>query len=171
VSDDALVVLAPVPGRVVAMADVPDEVFAASLVGPGVALDPPREPGDAVAPVAGRIAKLHPHAFVVVAVLPEGGAGVLVHLGIDTVKLEGAPFTLHAAEGDQVTAGDRVVSMDVAAVRAAGMSPVTPVVVMDAKAETVPPVESGAAVATGDVLFTWPAGSWRPPGEPGTAIG
>jgi PTS system glucose-specific IIA component/PTS system N-acetylglucosamine-specific IIA component len=158
VTEPALVVTAPLPGTVLPMAEVPDPVFAGSLVGAGVAVDPDLDAGvlDAVAPVEGRLLKVHPHAFIV---LHPSGRGVLVHLGIDTVKLEGAPFTLHAAEGDQVAAGDRVVSMDVAAVRAAGMSPVTPVVVMDAKAETVPPVESGAAVATGDVLFTWPAGS------------
>jgi PTS system glucose-specific IIA component len=62
----ALVVFAPVPGRVVRMADVPDPVFAASLVGPGAAGDPIRSRHRAVAPVGGRIVKLHPYAFVVV---------------------------------------------------------------------------------------------------------
>jgi PTS system glucose-specific IIA component/PTS system N-acetylglucosamine-specific IIA component len=76
---------------------------------------------------------------------------------MDTVKLEGAPFTLHVTEGDDVTAGDRVVTVDVTAVRAAGMSPVSPVVVMDAAADTMPPVTAGTLVAAGDVLFRWPA--------------
>jgi PTS system glucose-specific IIA component/PTS system N-acetylglucosamine-specific IIA component len=107
------------------------------------------------APVSGRLLKVHPHAFIV---LTAAGRGVLVHLGIDTVELDGAPFTLHAAEGDEVAAGDPVVSVDVAAIRAAGMSPVSPVVVMDAAADTVPPVQPGRSVAPGDVLFTWPAG-------------
>ena len=153
-----LVVTAPLPGTVLPMADVPDPVFAGSLVGAGLAVDPTpdAEVLDAVAPVDGRLLKLHPHAFIV---LHASGRGVLVHLGIDTVRLEGAPFTVHAVEGDEVSVGDRVVSVDVAAVRAAGMSPVTPVVVMDAAADTVPPVESGAPVRAGDVLFTWPAGS------------
>ena len=151
-----LEVTAPLPGTVVPMADVPDPVFAASLVGAGAAVEPAADAGlvDVVAPVAGRLLKVHPHAFIVLT--PEG-RGVLVHVGIDTVKLDGAPFTLHVAEGDEVGRGDRVVTVDVAAVRAAGMSPVSPVVVMDAAAETVPPVTAGAPVATGELLFRWPA--------------
>ena len=151
-----LEVTAPLPGSVVPMADVPDPVFAASLVGAGAAVEPAADAGlvDVVAPVAGRLLKVHPHAFIVLT--PEG-RGVLVHVGIDTVKLDGAPFTLHVAEGDEVGLGDRVVTVDVAAVRAAGMSPVSPVVVMDAAAETVPPVTAGAPVATGELLFRWPA--------------
>ena len=155
-SDPVLVVTAPLPGTVVPMTEVPDPVFAASLVGAGVGVEPSADAGlvDVVAPVAGRLLKVHPHAFVV---LTAEGRGVLVHVCLDTVKLAGAPFTLHAAEGDEVALGQRVVTVDVAAVRAAGLSPVSPVVVMDAAAETVPPVTGGAPVATGDVLFSWPA--------------
>ena len=152
----ALLVAAPLPGTVLAMEQVPDPVFAASMVGAGVGVEPGPDAGlvDVVAPVGGRLLKVHPHAFIVLT--PEG-RGVLVHVGIDTVKLEGAPFTVHVTEGDDVAAGDRVVTVDVTAVRAAGMSPISPVVVMDAAADTVPPVVAGAPVAAGDVLFTWPA--------------
>ena len=155
-SDPVLVVTAPLPGTVVPMTEVPDPVFAASLVGAGVGVEPVPDAGlvDVVAPVAGRLLKVHPHAFIV---LTAEGRGVLVHVGLDTVKLAGAPFTLHAAEGDEVALGDRVVTVDVAAVRAAGLSPVSPVVVMDAAAETVPPVTAGAPVSPGEVLFSWPA--------------
>jgi PTS system glucose-specific IIA component/PTS system N-acetylglucosamine-specific IIA component len=152
-----LTVTAPLAGTVLAMTEVPDPVFAGSLVGAGVGVEPGAGAGvvDVVAPVTGRLLKVHPHAFIV---LTGAGRGVLVHLGIDTVKLDGAPFTLHVTEGEEVAAGDRVVSMDVAAIRAAGMSPVSPVVVMDAAADTVPPMQPGRSVATGDVLFTWRAG-------------
>ncbi|MQA36057.1 PTS sugar transporter subunit IIA [Modestobacter roseus] len=152
----SLVVTAPLPGRLLPIDQVPDPVFAGSLVGAGVAVDPAPDAGlvDAVAPVSGRLLKVHPHAFIV---LTPAGQGVLVHLGIDTVKLAGAPFTVHVTEGDDVAAGDRVTTMDVAAVRAAGLSPVTPVVVMDAPAETVPEVAAGTPVAVGDTLFTWTA--------------
>jgi PTS system glucose-specific IIA component/PTS system N-acetylglucosamine-specific IIA component len=146
------------PGTVLDITDVPDPVFAGSLVGAGVGIEPAADAGliDVVAPVGGRLLKVHPHAFIV---LTPDGRGVLVHVGIDTVKLAGAPFTLHVTEGDDVAAGDRVVTVDVAAVRAAGMSPVSPVVVMDAAADTVQPGRPGRIVSPGDVLFTWPAGS------------
>lgn len=149
----ALVVFAPVPGRVVRMADVPDPVFAASLVGPGAAVDPIRSRHRAVAPVGGRIVKLHPHAFVVVT--PDG-RGVLVHLGIDTVQLKGEGFTLLAAEGDEVAAGAPVVEWDPAAVEAGGRSPLCPVVALEGKAESVTGLaEPGAVVHAGDPLFEW----------------
>ncbi|WP_138735037.1 PTS sugar transporter subunit IIA [Modestobacter excelsi] len=150
-----MIVSAPLPGTVLPITEVPDPVFAASMVGAGVGIEPGPDAGlvDVVAPVGGRLLKVHPHAFIVLT--PEG-RGVLVHVGIDTVRLDGAPFTLHVTEGAEVAAGDRVVTVDVAAVRAAGMSPVSPVVVMDAAADTVPPVTAGTQVAAGDELFRWP---------------
>ncbi len=147
-------VLAPVDGTVVAMADVPDPVFAGSIVGPGIAIDPDGE-GEVhvVAPVSGTVAKLHPHAFVLVT---EQGRGVLVHLGLDTVQLEGAGFTLHAEEKDTVASGQRLVSWNPAEVKAGGRSPVCPVVALEATAEALSlAVEPGAHVAAGDELFAW----------------
>lgn len=148
----ALVVFAPVSGRVVRMADVPDPVFAASLVGPGAVVDPIRSSYRAVAPVGGRIVKLHPHAYVVVT---PGGRGVLVHLGIDTVQLKGEGFTLLAAEGDEVAAGTPVVEWDPAAVEAGGRSPLCPVVALDAAADALRLIADGGEIAVGAVLFTW----------------
>lgn len=150
----SLRVLAPVAGTVVAMADVPDPVFAGAIVGPGIAIEPDGE-GEVhvVAPVDGTVAKLHPHAFVLVT---EQGRGVLVHLGLDTVQLEGEGFTLHAQEKDTVSAGQRLVSWNPAEVRAGGRSPVSPVVALEGKQESLTlAVEPGAQVATGDELFAW----------------
>ena len=149
-----LAVVAPLPGRVLPITEVPDPVFAAELVGPGVAIDPPRGPVEAVAPVAGRLVKVHPHAFVV---QPAAGPAVLVHLGIDTVQLRGAGFTLHAAEGAEVAAGDRLVSWDAAAVAEGGRSPVCPVVALDTPAiEVAADALAAASVAAGATLFTVP---------------
>jgi sugar PTS system EIIA component len=150
-----LAALSPLPGRVVPMQDVPDPVFAGAIVGPGVAVDPPREPVEAVSPIAGRLVKLHPHAFVVVAVLPEGGAGVLVHLGIDTVQLKGEGFTLYVDEGAEVQAGQPIVRWDPAEIEAGGRSPVCPVVALDAKAEALSDLAEAGAVEAGTPLFRW----------------
>lgn len=144
-------VLSPLPGRVVPMADVPDPVFAQAMVGPGAAVDPPRGQVTAVAPVAGRLVKLHPHAFVVQA---PTGQGVLVHCGIDTVQLEGRGFSLHAAEGDEVAAGQAVVSFDASAVEAEGRSPVSPVVALDASPDDVR-VVARETVEAGAPLLVW----------------
>ncbi len=121
-------VLAPVPGRALPLSEVPDPVFSQGMVGYGAAVDPPRQVVDAIAPVSGKVLKLLPHAYVI---MTAEGLGVLVHLGLDTVGLNGAGFTTHVAQGDAVTAGQPVITYDVPAIVAAGLSPVVPVVVMD----------------------------------------
>jgi sugar PTS system EIIA component len=149
---DELQVLAPLPGRVLPLSEVPDPVFAGAMVGPGAAVDPPRGPVQAVAPVAGRIVKLHPHAFVVVTA---SGRGVLVHLGIDTVQLQGEGFRLLAAEGDEVAAGTPLVEWDTAQVEAGGRSPVSPVVALDAPPEAIGDTVTTGQVEAGATLFLW----------------
>jgi PTS system glucose-specific IIA component len=148
-------VLAPVEGRAVPLHDVPDPVFSQGMVGYGAAIDPPRGVIDAVAPVSGRILKLLPHAYVVMT--PEN-VGILVHLGLDTVKLSGAGFTTHVKEGDTVTSGQVVITYDVPCVEAAGANPIIPVVVMDEReSDNVVPgdaVTKGGEIALGAVLFT-----------------
>lgn len=146
-----LAVLAPLPGLAMALAQVPDQVFAEEMVGPGAAVDPDRGPVTVLAPVAGRIATLHPHAFVVAT---DDGAGVLVHCGIDTVQLRGEGFSVHVAAGDRVSAGQPVVSFDAGAVERGGRSPVCPVVALDAAPGATALVAAGR-VDAGAVLFTW----------------
>jgi len=149
-----LTVLAPVTGTVRAMADVPDPVFAGEIVGPGLAIEPSRDGRvGAIAPVAGKILKLHPHAFVIVG---DQMRGILVHLGLDTVQLGGVGFTLHVAEGDTVAAGDVVVSWNPADVEAGGRSPVCPVVALEGKPGSVRAlVALGTPVRAGEPLFEW----------------
>lgn len=147
-------VLAPVTGRAVAMEEVPDPVFAQLMVGPGAAVDPPREVVEAVAPVTGTVFKLFPHAFII---LTADGVAVLVHLGIDTVQLGGEGFTTHVAEGDAVTAGQLVTTYDVPSVEAAGRNPIVPVIALEKQAADLAlgsAVGSGADLAVTDTLFT-----------------
>lgn len=144
-------VLSPCAGKVLTLADVPDAVFAGELVGPGVAIEPEGGPSTVVSPVAGRVVKIHPHAFVV---LSPGGAGILVHLGIDTNRLEGDGFEVLAVEGDDVEAGAPMVAWDPDAVVGHGLSAVVPVVVMDAPKGSVTSLLAGGTAQTGDELFT-----------------
>lgn len=150
-SVNSLAVLAPVSGRVQDMACVPDPVFSAALVGPGVALEPDPERTTAVAPVAGTIAKLHPHAYVVLA---EDGRAVLVHLGVDTVELAGEGFETLVTEGDTVAAGQPVIRWDPSLVRTSGRSPLVPVVALDAEVDELMEVLSfDTPVQVGEQLF------------------
>ena len=101
-----LEILAPLSGRVVAFADVPDPVFAGGFLGPGLAIDPVRAEQSALAPVSGTIASLFAHAF---GIATPDGREILVHLGIETVAQR---HRLHAAQakGDSVVAGEPVVT-------------------------------------------------------------
>ncbi|MEJ7635268.1 PTS glucose transporter subunit IIA [Aeromicrobium sp.] len=143
-------VLAPVAGTVLALSDVPDPVFAQQIVGSGIAIDPDRSEQTVVAPADGRLLKLHPHAFVL---LTAAGKGLLVHLGIDTVQLDGAGFELLVAEGDEVTTGTPIVRWDPSAIEAGGRSPIVPIVVMDSAPDSVGGAASGS-VRVGDEIFT-----------------
>jgi PTS system glucose-specific IIA component len=140
-----LVVHAPLTGSVIALNEVSDPVFAAQMVGSGAAVEPPAgEAFDVVSPVAGKLVKLLPHAFVVV---EDSGRGVLTHVGIDTVKLKGEGFTLLVAQGDTVSAGAPIMHVDPTAAVAAGYSMVSPVVVLDTKPDTATLLASGAVTA------------------------
>ena len=148
-------VFAPVEGRALALSEVPDPVFAGGMVGYGAAVDPPHEVVYAVAPVSGKVLKLLPHAYII---MTPDNVGVLVHLGLDTVTLNGEGFTAHVAQGDTVEAGQPVITYDVPAIVAAGLSPVVPVVVMDerdaANVAVVDDVNNGAQIACCAHLFT-----------------
>lgn len=148
-------VLAPVEGRALTLSEVPDPVFSQGMVGHGAAVDPPQQVVDAVAPVSGKILKLLPHAYVI---MTADNVGVLVHLGLDTVTLEGAGFTAHVAQGDTVSAGQKIITYDVPAIVAAGLSPVVPVVVMDERdpdnVAVGEEVTGGGPIDSGALLFT-----------------
>lgn len=109
------VLCAPVSGRVVAMADVPDPVFSGGALGKGCAVWPE---GDVVyAPVSGTVTAAMGHA---VGLAGDDGCEVLVHVGIDTVEMQGQGFTSYAGQGAHVEAGQPVLGIDRAAIKAAG---------------------------------------------------
>lgn len=145
-------VTSPMAGRAVGLPAVPDPVFSGAMVGPGTAVDPGREPTLAVSPVDGIIVSLHPHAFVVV---DAEGHGVLIHLGIDTVQLNGDGFELIAAKGDTVKRGDAVVRWHPGGVERAGKSPLSPVVALEAGGDSLTDVVEEGVIAPGDTLFSW----------------
>ena len=144
-------VLAPCPGRVFAITEVSDPVFAGEMVGPGIAIDPSPGRTTVVAPVAGTILKLHPHAF---AMATAEGLGILVHLGINTVRLDGAGFDLVATEGSTVAAGDPMVSWDPSGISGDDITTTVMVVVLDRPAGTVSSPVLGRDVTAGEPLFT-----------------
>ena len=118
-------------GQVVALEQVKDPVFAQKMMGDGFAVEPAN--GNIVSPVSGTVSSIFPtkHALGLVT---EAGLEVLVHIGLDTVSLEGKPFTVHVAEGQKVVAGDLLVTADLDAIRAADRETSTVVVFTNAEA-------------------------------------
>ena len=123
-------VSAPLAGRVIPLSEVPDPVFGKGIMGPGVGIIPS---GDTVyAPANGMVVAAQPtgHAFGLVL---DGGVELLVHVGIDTVKMKGEGFDVHVTKGEKVTAGTPLVTFDRKLIEAAGYSTITPVIVLNGR--------------------------------------
>ncbi len=124
----------PVEGRVLALSEVPDAMFAEGTMGPGVAIDPT---GDTVvAPAAATVASVFPTGHAIGLALDDG-TEVLIHIGIDTVGLKGDGFETLVKAGDRVSAGTPLVRFDAGKIRAAGLSMVTPVIVLNNENATI----------------------------------
>jgi glucose-specific phosphotransferase system IIA component len=143
-------VLAPISGRAVPLAEVPDEVFAEGMAGQGCAIVPEAS-GEAVAPVSGVLVKLFEggHAF---GIATDGGIEMIVHLGLDTIELRGKGFERIATEGERVEAGQPIVRFDLDEIRAGDYDPVTPVLVTNDEDHPVTGVRTGE-IEAGELLF------------------
>ncbi|CAI8732631.1 PTS beta-glucoside transporter subunit IIABC [Kosakonia quasisacchari] len=119
-------ILAPMNGSVLALDQVPDTTFASGLLGEGVAIIP--ADGRVVAPFAGEVASLFETKHAI-GLLSDNGIEVLIHVGIDTVKLDGKPFIAHVQVGDKVKAGDLLLEFDREAIIAAGFDLATPIII------------------------------------------
>ena len=121
----------PLKGQPIALEEVDDKVFSSGVVGQGVAIIP--DEGAVYAPVAGYVA----HTFEsghAIGLCSDAGAEILIHIGIDTVQLQGEHFTLHVAEGERIAPGQLLITFDIDAIRKAGYQLVTPVVITNAEA-------------------------------------
>ncbi|OUQ27572.1 PTS IIBC subunit [Lachnoclostridium sp. An131] len=121
-------ILSPVTGQAVKLDDVPDPVFSGKILGDGAAVIPSE--GKIVSPVDGEVVSVAEtlHAY---GLRTAEGLELLIHVGLDTVKLKGSCFQVHVKEGEQVKAGDLLAEVDLEALKAEGLNPVTPVLVCD----------------------------------------
>lgn len=141
-------ILAPMAGSTRALSEVSDHVFASGSMGKGIALLP--ADGQVFAPVDGVVIACLPHAY---GIRTDDGIEVLVHVGVDTVKLEGEYFQPAVQAGDRVSAGDAIGAVDLQAVTAAGYDPTTVVVVTNSSMLSGVEPASPADVNPGDVLL------------------
>ncbi len=121
-----IIINSPLTGKVLDLTKIDDAAFASGVLGKGVAIEP--TVGVAVSPVNGTVETLFKtnHA---IGIVTESGAEILIHIGMDTVKLDGKYFTAKIAQGDKVTVGQTLVEFDIEGIKTEGYSLVTPVVV------------------------------------------
>jgi PTS system beta-glucosides-specific IIC component len=147
---DGVEIGAPVSGALVALSEVNDKVFASGALGKGIGIVPSH--GQVYAPFAGTVVTVFPtgHAY---GIKSAGGVEVLIHIGIDTVQLEGKGFTAAVTQGQVVEAGDLLATIDLDVVKSAGYDPTTIVVVTNsAKFAAVLPAE-GHQLTHGDTAI------------------
>lgn len=147
---EANALCAPVAGEVVALSEVNDPTFAMELVGKGVAVRPAAN--TIVAPCAGSVDMVFEtgHAITLIA---DCGAEILIHIGLDTVNLQGAYFAVKAKAGDKVAKGDLLIEFDREAIAAAGYDTVTPMVVCNPDQFATFKTHAGKTVAAGDPVI------------------
>ncbi|OMH96872.1 glucose-specific PTS transporter subunit IIBC [Staphylococcus argenteus] len=120
------IVHAPLTGEVTPLSEVPDQVFSEKMMGDGIAIKPSQ--GEVRAPFNGKVQMIFPtkHAIGLVS---DSGLELLIHIGLDTVKLNGEGFTLHVEEGQEVKQGDLLISFDLDYIRNNAKSDITPIIV------------------------------------------
>lgn len=119
-------VLAPMTGTIVSLAEVPDRIFEEKVFGDGLAIIP--KEGKIVSPVDGVVTKILETGHFY-GVTTEDGVEVLVHVGLETVALNGKCFEIYVKEGDKVKAGDLIAEADLAFIKETGRNPITPVII------------------------------------------
>lgn len=119
----------PVPGKIIPLSEVPDETFASGVLGDGIGTEPSE--GKVYAPFDGTIATVFDTKHAIGMTSTEG-VELLIHVGIDTVSLNGNPFTVYVESGQHVKKGELIAEFDIEQIQAAGLSVVTPVIVTDA---------------------------------------
>ncbi len=152
--DEGEKLYAPLKGTFLAVQEVPDPTFAEEMLGPGIAIMPTE--GKLYAPADG-VMTLVFDTLHAVALTTTGGAELLFHIGLDTVKENGAGFTAHVKVDDQVKAGDLLISFDLDALTAKGYNLITPMILTnkgDFSAIEINKDDFGKTVSTDAIVMT-----------------
>ncbi|MEN4819814.1 PTS beta-glucoside transporter subunit IIABC [Pantoea agglomerans] len=144
-------ILSPMTGTVLALDQIPDPTFASGLLGQGVAIIP--SDNKVIAPFAGEVASLFQTRHAI-GLLSHSGIELLIHVGIDTVRLDGKPFTAHVKVGDAFRAGDLLLEFDRQAILDAGYDLATPIIITNSDEYPEVMTVAGTAVTAGTPLLS-----------------
>jgi PTS system beta-glucosides-specific IIC component len=144
-------ILSPMTGTVLGLGQIPDPTFASGLLGQGVAIIP--SDNKVIAPFAGEVASLFQTRHAI-GLLSHSGIELLIHVGIDTVRLDGKPFTAHVKVGDAFRAGDLLLEFDRQAILDAGYDLATPIIITNSDEYPEVMTVAGTAVTAGTPLLS-----------------
>ncbi len=145
------VIGAPIEGEAVEISKVSDPTFGQEILGKGMAIIP--SVGKVVAPVDGRVEMVFDTKHALSMKTAEG-AELLIHIGLDTVSLKGAPFTTHVSAGQEVKAGDLMLEFDIEAIKKAGLEVISPVIICNTPDYKEVKVNVGKSVNVLDEVMT-----------------
>ncbi len=144
-------IYSPLIGKVVALKDVKDQVFASGAMGKGIAIEP--SVGEVYSPVDGKVAAVFPTGHAI-GITTNDGTDILIHVGIDTVSLKGKYFTPLVKEGDAVKIGDKILDFDLEKIKEAGYETITPMIITMSNKEVDVFEGEVSSVGKNDVLLT-----------------
>ena len=143
-------VYAPMAGEAVAISEVPDPTFSSGMMGNGIAIQP--TDGKVCSPVNGTVDTMFETGHAV-SLISDNGIEILIHVGLETVGLNGAPFQVKCKNGQKVKKGDILMIADLEAIKAAGLPTITPVLICNTDDYTTFNVTTGKAVTNADVVI------------------
>ncbi|AXY39709.1 MULTISPECIES: beta-glucoside-specific PTS transporter subunit IIABC [Bacillus] len=144
------IIHSPIKGEVKALSEVNDSVFSGGMMGKGFAILP--EEGAAVSPVEGRVTAVFKTKHAI-GITSTRGAEVLIHIGLDTVRLDGRHFEMHVKEGDTVAPGDLLITFDIDEIKAAGFDVITPVIITNTDQYSFTDVKKSGMVKPNEALL------------------
>ncbi|MCI8356489.1 MAG: PTS glucose transporter subunit IIA [Lachnospiraceae bacterium] len=149
--NDGIRLVSPTDGKLVSIKEVSDPTFSEEILGKGVAVIP--SDGKFCAPADGTVTTVFPTGHAA-AVTTEEGVEVLIHIGLDTVKLDGKHFTIRTEEGKKVKAGDVLIEADLEKIKEEGYDIITPVIICNSDDFSSIEPEAPAQVGRGDYIVT-----------------
>ena len=143
-------IYAPMTGTIVPLDQVPDPVFAGKMLGDGLAILP--SSGDVLSPFNGQVVSLFPTGHAI-GLVSEAGVECLIHIGVDTVELNGCGFTAKVKQGDKVKQGQLLIKADLNCISASGKSSITPVIITNTTAWQPIELAKGEVQAGKDIIY------------------